>query len=223
MAQDALDCYYRYYITTLTSVTNVTDVITETATPTVTTVTVWLVPMLFDDKIARATGVPKATLVATSLFIYGGWIAGCCVLSPAGDRFGRKRVLILSALLAAAGAFGTALTPLMPAPTACVILLAASRAIGGFSLGGMMSQALALALESSESNRLKSGGILMNMYYCTAVIILAAFHALCGVCVAPAWVEPPLPHLTQLARRCTACGVTLRPHAHSSPRSANRT
>ena len=144
---------------------------------------VWLAPMLFDDSIARATGLPKATLVATSLCIYGGWIAGCCVLSPAGDRFGRKRILILSALLAALGAFGTALTPLIPVPFPCVLLLAASRAVGGFSLGGMMSQALALALESSESSRLKSCGIRMNMYYCAAIVILAAFHGLCGVVV----------------------------------------
>ena len=101
---------------------------------------VWVAPMLFDAHIAAATGLPASTLVATSLCIYGGWIAGCMVLSPAGDRLGRKRVLVLSAILAAAGAIGTAATPLVPASGACALLVA-SRAIGGFSLGGMMSQA----------------------------------------------------------------------------------
>ena len=54
--------------------------------------------------------------------------------------------------------------------------LIAARALTGFGVGGLMSQSFALALESSESARSKSGGVKVNLYYCLAVILIAAFH-----------------------------------------------
>ena len=141
-------------------------------------VLVWVVPMLFDTHIATDMGLSSASLVATSCLIYFGWIGGCFVLSPAGDRHGRKSVLVVSGLLAALGAFMTAAASLNLSPTLCLVQLAAARLLGGFALGGLMSQALALVLEANESARTTAKGLLLNVYYCGAVCLLAAYHYL---------------------------------------------
>ena len=138
---------------------------------------VWVVPMLFDAHISADTGIAPTSLVASSSLIYFGWIGGCCVLSPWGDRVGRKPALVVSGLLAASGALLTAAAGLHHAnPGRSMALVLAGRAVGGFALGGLMPQALALAVEASETAQATAVGMLLNVYYCGAVALLAGYH-----------------------------------------------
>ena len=160
--------------------------------------TAWIMPLLLDERIALTTGLAKPQLVLCSVAIYAAWAAGCGILSPAGDRVGRKPVLIGSSLLGAAGFALTACVAHVPVLARLPVLLI-SRMANGFAVGGIMSQAFALAMESSESARGKKVGVTLNVYFCAGVCLVAALH----------WIAMTLALPWQVELLCTSLWLTI--------------
>ena len=152
----------------------------------------WIMPLLLDAPMAVAIGFAKPQLIFSSCATYVGWAGGCAVLGPMGDKIGRLKIIAASGVSLAAGFALTVALLLSPAALAFPALVAA-RAVSGFGVGGLMSQAFALALESSESARSKSTGVVINLYFCLAVCLLAGFHLLGQTTPSPSPSPLPLP------------------------------
>ena len=150
------------------------------------TAAAWITPLLLDAPMAAAIGFSKSELISASSAVFAGWASGCAILSPLSDKIGRKPIIRWSGVFLAAGLALPAGIGLLPSPALLAFpALLAARAFAGFGVGGLMAQAFALALESSEGARSKSGGMKINLYYCLAVCLLAAYHFFVA---SPAWL-----------------------------------
>jgi len=111
-------------------------------------------------------------------------------------------------------ALGTLLTATLPQsnPTLALLQLTAARAIGGLSLGGLMSQSYALALESSETVRQKTTGMLINVYFGVSVCLLAAWHTISRI-TGLGWAT----ELAAISGWITLCTLAVAAFAVESP------
>ena len=132
--------------------------------------------VLLNSAIVADLGLPIETVALGNSLVFFGWIPGALFGGPVGDRFGRKPALIGFSVLAALGICATGLTPEDAATP-----YFASRLLTGVGLGGFISPAFALLVESSDPRRTGQASVTWTWGYVGGVVLLCALHYGCSM------------------------------------------
>ncbi|MFF7861648.1 MFS transporter [Pseudomonas monteilii] len=130
-----------------------------------------VVPRLMQEW--QLSAIEAGTLGSCALF---GMLFGGTLLAPLADRFGRRRLIILTTLLASLAAFmtGHARTPLE---------LGACRLVTGLALGALVPSAVNLISEFAPQGRRSTLITVMSSFYSVGAVL----SALLAIVVIPQW------------------------------------
>lgn len=127
--------------------------------------------VLLDGAIGADLGLSPEQVVLGDSLVFGFWIPGAVVGGPVSDTLGRKRALLGFAVLAAVALGGTGAVQ-----HADQLALLASRALAGFAVGGFMSPAYTLLIESVDSGRAGRTSVSWSVGYVCSIVLLAVLH-----------------------------------------------
>jgi len=121
----------------------------------------------------QLSAIEAGTLGSCALF---GMLFGGTLLAPLADRFGRRKLIILTTLLASLAAFmtGHAETPLE---------LGACRLVTGLALGALVPSAVNLISEFAPQGRRSTMITVMSSFYSVGAVL----SALLAIAVIPQW------------------------------------
>ena len=130
-----------------------------------------VVPRLMQEW--QLSAIEAGTLGSCALF---GMLFGGTLLAPLADRFGRRKLIILTTLLASLAAFmtGHAETPLA---------LGACRLVTGLALGALVPSAVNLISEFAPQGRRSTMITVMSSFYSVGAVL----SALLAIAVIPQW------------------------------------
>ncbi|MFJ4259227.1 MFS transporter [Pseudomonas monteilii] len=130
-----------------------------------------VVPRLMQEW--QLSAIEAGTLGSCALF---GMLFGGTLLAPLADRFGRRKLIILTTLLASLAAFmtGHARTPLE---------LGACRLVTGLALGALVPSAVNLISEFAPQGRRSTLITVMSSFYSVGAVL----SALLAIVVIPQW------------------------------------
>ncbi|KIY38785.1 major facilitator transporter [Pseudomonas sp. 10-1B] len=130
-----------------------------------------VVPRLMQEW--QLSAIEAGTLGSCALF---GMLFGGTLLAPLADRFGRRKLIILTTLLASLAAFmtGHARTPLE---------LGACRLVTGLALGALVPSAVNLISEFAPQGRRSTMITVMSSFYSVGAVL----SALLAIVVIPQW------------------------------------
>ena len=130
-----------------------------------------VVPRLMQEW--QLTAIEAGTLGSCALF---GMLFGGTLLAPLADRFGRRKLIILTTLLASLAAFmtGHATTP---------IELGACRLVTGLALGALVPSGVNLISEFAPQGRRSTMITVMSSFYSVGAVL----SALLAIAVIPQW------------------------------------
>lgn len=144
--------------------------------------------VLMDGAISADLGLSAETVALSDAILLLSWAPGSLLCGPWSDVYGRKTCTLGFGLLTA---LATASIGLIPAGEHSLLLLCAARAASGFCIGGMMSAAYTLVVESVDASRRGRASLSWSVGYVGALLILAAIHtaapALADASGASAW------------------------------------
>ncbi len=130
-----------------------------------------VVPRLMQEW--QLSAIEAGTLGSCALF---GMLFGGTLLAPLADRYGRRKLIILTTLLASCAAFmtGHASTPLQ---------LGACRLVTGLALGALVPSAVNLISEFAPQGRRSTMITIMSSFYSVGAVL----SALLAIVVIPQW------------------------------------